>query len=197
MTAPESALITTNVGALSRRDVSWWGMALFIVTAASLFVYLIAGYFYVGGSARTWPPITPSIHITGFNTVLLILSSGSAIIAERSVKSGRSGPFRGWLIVTILLGATFLAFQMYEYTTLKFLPQTDAYGSFFYLITGLHGAHVALGLLMLLYVLLRAFAGHFDAVRHSAVRNAILYWHFVDVVWLVVFTSLYLLPRMR
>ncbi len=79
---------------------------------------------------------------------------------------------------------------------MHFHPQTDAYGSFFYLITGLHGAHVAGGLLMLLYVLVRAFAGHFDAVRHSAVSNAILYWHFVDVVWLFVFTTLYLLPRL-
>jgi heme/copper-type cytochrome/quinol oxidase subunit 3 len=197
VTAPESALVTGGIGALDRRDVSWWGMGLFIATEASLFAYLLAGYFYVGSSAPTWPPITPSIHITAFNTILLILSSGSAMIAERSLKHDRSLAFRAWLIVTILLGATFLAFQMYEYTTLEFHAQTNAYGSFFYLITGLHGMHVALGLLMLLYVLLRAFAGHFDAVRHSAVRNAIVYWHFVDVVWLVVFTSLYLLPRMR
>ena len=112
----------------------------------------------------------PSLQITGFNTVLLVLSSVTAIIAERSVK---------------------------QYSTLEFHAQSDAYGSFFYLITGLHGAHVALGLFMLLYVAIRAFAGHFDRVRHSAVRNAILYWHFVDVVWLVVFTTLYLLPRMR
>jgi heme/copper-type cytochrome/quinol oxidase subunit 3 len=172
-------------------------MSLFIATEAAVFVYLIASYFYVGGSAATWPPLTPSVRITGFNTILLLLSSGSAIAAEKSVKRNSTGMLRAWLAITIVLGGTFLAFQVYEYTTLEFHPQTDAYGSFFYLITGLHGAHVALGLLMLSYVLLRAFAGHFDSVRHSAVRNAILYWHFVDVVWLVVFTSLYLLPRMR
>lgn len=197
MTAPEVSVVPASMGALDRRDVSWWGMVLFIATEASLFIYLIAGYFYVGGSNPTWPPLVPSIRITGFNTVLLILSSGSAIVAERAIKRGARATLRAWLIVTILLGATFLAFQMYEYTTLEFHAQTDAYGSFFYLITGLHGAHVAMGLLMLLYVLLRAFAGHFDAVRHSAVRNAILYWHFVDVVWLFVFTALYLLPRWR
>lgn len=197
MTAPERAVVPADMGALDRRDVSWWGMALFIATEAALFVYLIAGYFYVGGGTATWPPLVPSIRITGFNTVLLVLSSGSAILAERSIKRGARAMLRAWLIVTILLGATFLAFQMYEYTTLEIHAQTDAYGSFFYLITGLHGAHVALGLLMLIYVLLRAFAGHFDAVRHSAVRNAILYWHFVDVVWLFVFTTLYMLPRWR
>ncbi|HEY8310533.1 MAG TPA: cytochrome c oxidase subunit 3 [Gemmatimonadaceae bacterium] len=197
MTAPESAVVIADTHALERRDVSWWGMSLFIATEAAVFVYLIASYFYVGGSAATWPPLTPSVRITGFNTILLLLSSGSAIAAEKSVKRNSTGMLRAWLAITIVLGGTFLAFQVYEYTTLEFHPQTDAYGSFFYLITGLHGAHVALGLLMLSYVLLRAFAGHFDSVRHSAVRNAILYWHFVDVVWLVVFTSLYLLPRMR
>lgn len=197
MTSPEAALVAADLGVLDRRDVSWWGMSLFIATEAALFVYLIAAYFYVGGAAATWPPLTPSIRITGFNTILLILSSGSAIIAERSVRHNRAGMLRAWLAVTILLGATFLTFQLYEYTTLEVHAQTDAYGSFFYLITGLHGAHVALGLLMLIYVLCRAFAGHFDSVRHSAVRNAILYWHFVDVVWLIVFTTLYLLPRMR
>ncbi len=197
MTAPETALVTSDIGALDRRDVSWWGMSLFIATEAALFVFLIAGYFYVGGGHATWPPVVPSIHITGFNTVILILSSGSAILADRAIRSGNTGLLRAWLTVTILLGLTFLALQIYEYSTLEFHAQSDAYGSFFYLITGLHGAHVALGLLMLLYVLVRAFAGHFDRIHHSAVRNAILYWHFVDVVWLFVFTTLYLLPRWR
>lgn len=197
MTMPESALVRADMSALDRRDVSWWGMGLFIATEAALFIYLLASYFYVGNSAATWPPLVPSLQITGFNTVLLVLSSVTAIIAERSVKHDRMGAFRAWLVITIVLGATFLTFQMYEYSTLEFHAQSDAYGSFFYLITGLHGAHVALGLFMLLYVAIRAFAGHFDRVRHSAVRNAILYWHFVDVVWLVVFTTLYLLPRMR
>jgi cytochrome c oxidase subunit 3 len=197
MTAPESIPVATDVGPLGRRDLAWWGMALFIATEATLFVYLIAGYFYVGGSKPSWPPVTPSIHITGINTILLLLSSGSAIVADRSVKRGRIGALRGWLIVTIVLGAVFLTLQIHEYGTLAFHPQTNVYGSFFYLITGLHGAHVAAGILMLVYVLVRAFAGHFDAVHNYAVRNAILYWHFVDVVWLVVFTSLYLLPQLK
>jgi cytochrome c oxidase subunit 3 len=197
MTAPESIPAPTGGGPLDRHDLSWWGMVLFIATEATLFVYLIASYFYVGSSATTWPPLIPDIRITGINTILLLLSSASAIIADRSVKRGRIGALQAWLIVTIVLGAVFLTVQMHEYTTLEFHAQTDAYGSFFYLITGLHGAHVAAGLLMLLYILVRAFAGHFNAVRNSAARNAILYWHFVDVVWLVVFTSLYLLPRLK
>jgi heme/copper-type cytochrome/quinol oxidase subunit 3 len=197
MTSAESIPVAAAGSALDSHDLSWWGMALFIATEAALFVYLIASYFYVGSSAPTWPPITPGIRLTAINTILLLVSSGSAIIADRSVKRGRMGSFRVWLTVTIILGATFLTIQLHEYGTLEFHPQTNAYGSFFYLITGLHGAHVAAGILMLVYVLVRAFAGHFDAVRNSAARNAILYWHFVDVVWLVVFTSLYLLPRVK
>jgi heme/copper-type cytochrome/quinol oxidase subunit 3 len=197
MTAPDSAIVEANASAIDRRDLSWWGMVLFIATEAALFIYLIASYFYVGSSAAAWPPVVPDVKLTAINTVLLVLSSGAAIIADRSVKRGRIALLQLWLAVTIVLGAIFLTVQMHEYTTLAFQPQTGAYGSFFYLITGLHGAHVAAGLLMLLYVLLRAFAGHFDAVRHYAVSNAILYWHFVDVVWLVVFTTLYLFPRIR
>jgi cytochrome c oxidase subunit III len=197
MTKPETIPVPVGGGTLDRHDLSWWGMVLFIATEATLFVYLIASYFYVGGSATSWPPIIPEIRMTAINTVLLLLSSGSAIIADRSVRHGRIGALQAWLVVTIVLGAVFLAIQMHEYTTLEFHAQTDAYGSFFYLITGLHGAHVAAGIMMLVYVLVRAFAGHFDAVRNDAVRNAILYWHFVDVVWLVVFTSLYLLPRLK
>jgi len=197
MTAAESVPAPTGGGALDRRDLSWWGMALFIATEATLFVYLIASYFYVGGAATRWPPVTPEIRMTAINTVLLLLSSGSAIGADRSVRRGRIGPFKVWLIVTILLGAAFLSLQLYEYTALGFHAQTNAYGSLFYLITGLHGAHVAAGILILFYVLVRAFAGHFGTVHNAAARNAILYWHFVDAVWVVVFTALYLLPRLK
>lgn len=197
MTSVESVPVAAGGSALDRRDLSWWGMALFIATEAALFVYLIASYFYVGSAAAHWPPLTPRIGLTAINTILLLVSSGSAILADRSVRRGRIGAFEIWLVVTIILGATFLTVQLHEYGTLDFHAQTNAYGSFFYMITGLHGAHVAAGIIMLVYVLVRAIAGHFDAVRNAAARNAILYWHFVDVVWLVVFTSLYLLPRVK
>src|SRR6185437_15845131 len=107
MTAPESIPAPTGGGPLDRHDLSWWGMVLFIAREATLFVYLIASYFYVGSSATTWPPLIPDIRITAINTILLLLSSGSAIIADRSVKRGRIGALQAWLIVTIVLGAVF------------------------------------------------------------------------------------------
>ncbi len=85
---------------------------------------------------------------------------------------------------------------MIEYRHQPFGPSTDAYGSLFFTITGFHGAHVAVGLLMIAVVSLRAGLGHFSARRHLAVTNVAWYWHFVDAVWLVVFTSLYLSPRL-
>jgi len=90
----------------------------------------------------------------------------------------------------------FLAVQLVEYAKLPFGPRTDAYGSLFYTITGFHGAHVFVGLLVIAVVEVRALLGHFAADRHLAVTNASWYWHFVDVVWLFVFTSLYLSPRL-
>jgi heme/copper-type cytochrome/quinol oxidase subunit 3 len=82
-----------------------------------------------------------------------------------------------------------------EYSHKQFTPATDAYGSLFFTITGFHGAHVAVGLLMIAVVAVRAWLGHFSERRHLAVTNVSWYWHFVDVVWLAVFTSLYLSPR--
>lgn len=100
------------------------------------------------------------------------------------------------LLVTLVLGVVFLRIQLHEYQRNHFTPQTDAYGSLFYTITGFHGAHVAVGLLMIAVIQIRAWLGHFGVRRHEAVSNVALYWHFVDIVWLAVFTSLYLSPRL-
>jgi heme/copper-type cytochrome/quinol oxidase subunit 3 len=97
----------------------------------------------------------------------------------------------------VALGILFLALQAVEYGREHASATHDAYGSLFYTITGFHGAHVLVGLVMLVVVLVRALKGHFAAGRHEAVSNAALYWHFVDAVWLAVFTSLYVTPHLR
>jgi heme/copper-type cytochrome/quinol oxidase subunit 3 len=91
----------------------------------------------------------------------------------------------------------FLVLQGVEYSRETIAGTHDASGSLFYTITGFHGAHVFVGLIMLVFVLVRALRGHFATGRHEAVTNAAMYWHFVDAVWLVVFTSLYITPRLR
>ena len=114
--------------------------------------------------------------------------------ADRSVRSRKAGQFRLALAVTFVLGIIFLAIQVIEYSRKGFAPDTNAYGSLFYTITGLHGSHVFIGLLMLSVIQVRAWLGHFGPRRHLAVQNVAMYWHFVDAVWLVVFTSIYLVP---
>jgi heme/copper-type cytochrome/quinol oxidase subunit 3 len=197
MTTPDVAAAATPV-ALDRRDLSWWGMAGFIITEAFLFAYLLGSYIFLGAQATTWPPPgAPELKLVSINTALLILSSVTAIVAERGIRAGRVGRLRAGLTVSFVLGIIFLSIQGYEYTKLEFHPQSDAYGSLFFTITGMHGAHVFVGLLMLALVLVRSLLGHFTEARHGAVRNAVLYWHFVDVVWLVVFTILYLIPQFQ
>lgn len=175
-----------------------WGMILLIATEAALFIYLLFSYFYLGSMARgAWPPSgTPELKLALPNTLILLTSSGTMWWAESGIRAGKQGRLRIGLLVTLALGIVFLAIQLVEYKGRPFSPQTGAYGSLFYTITGFHGAHVALGLLMLLFVSWRALLGHFSGERHLAVTNVSWYWHFVDLVWLAVFTSLYLSPRM-
>jgi heme/copper-type cytochrome/quinol oxidase subunit 3 len=116
--------------------------------------------------------------------------------AEQGIRHDRPTRLRVGLALAIALGVIFLALQGVEYGREKLSPTHDAYGSLFYTITGFHGAHVFAGLVMLSVVLVRALRGHFAIGRHEAVSNVAIYWHFVDVVWLAVFTSLSITPRL-
>ena len=175
-----------------------WAMILFIATEASFFGYLLFSYFYLASMAREpWPPDgSLSLHLSAPNTLLLLASSITAQLAERSARRGNRGGVLAGLSITLLLGMVFLLIQGMEYSEQKFRPTTDAYGSLFFTITGFHGAHVFVGLIMLLVVSIRTAMGHFRPGRHLAISNAVLYWHFVDAVWLAVFTTLCLAPRL-
>jgi heme/copper-type cytochrome/quinol oxidase subunit 3 len=175
-----------------------WGIACLIATEASLFGYLLFSYLYLGSIARgPWPPSgPPELRLVLPNTILLLLSSGSMYWAESGIKRGFAGRLRAGVVLTLLMGTGFMIVQGIEYTKLPFTPQSNAYGSLFYTITGFHGAHVIVGLVMLAVIAVRAFLGHFDSRRHEAVTNVSWYWHFVDAVWLAVFTTLYLAPNL-
>jgi cytochrome c oxidase subunit III len=130
-----------------------------------------------------------------WNTVILLSSSFTVHFAHTAVKEGRRGALKFWLFVTIALGVTFLCFQAYEYThaysELNLKLSTGVYGSTFFMLTGFHGFHVTIGAIMLSVMLGRAFRGHFDAEHHFAFEAAAWYWHFVDVVWLLLFVLVY------
>jgi heme/copper-type cytochrome/quinol oxidase subunit 3 len=175
-----------------------YGIMLLILTEASLFGYLLFSYFYLASMARgPWPPAgLPELRLALPNTGILLLSSGTMWWAESGIRLGRAGRLLGGLILTLALGTVFLGIQAVEYQHQSFGPSTNAYCSLFFTITGFHGAHVAVGLLIIAVVALRAGLGHFSASRYLAVTNVSWYWHFVDAVWLAVFTSLYLSPRL-
>lgn len=173
------------------------GMSAFIATEALLFVVLFFAYFYLGREAPRWPPDPPKLTMAA--VMLAVLATSSVILhwGERRLRAGDGDSARLALAVTALLGAAFLLLQGREYrerlATLR--PSTDAYGSIFYVITGLHGLHVALGIAMLLFVALLPALEPRARPPHRPLHNAALYWHFVDAVWVAIVSLLYVLPH--
>jgi cytochrome c oxidase subunit III len=193
--ATAAAVLPSNIYA--SHSSGRWAMRLLIVTEASFFAYLLFSYFYLGSMASTWPPGgPPSLRIAGPDTIILLGSSATLWWGEGAIKRGAQRQLRAALLITFVLGAVFLALQAVEWSQKPFTPRTSAYGSLYFTVTGFHGAHVAAGLLMNLVVQFWAWRGCFSAKRHDLVSNAALYWHFVDAVWIAVFTSLYLIPRL-
>jgi heme/copper-type cytochrome/quinol oxidase subunit 3 len=186
------------VSPVGHRASAWYGMIFLIATEAALFVYLLFSYFYLASHAPgTWPPSgAPDVLIATINTAVLLASSATAWWGERGIKSGSNARLILGLLLSLVLGAVFVGVQVHEWRAKAFTPATDAYGSLFFTITGLHIAHVVAGLLILACLTLWAAMGRFTASRHLHVTVGLLYWHFVDVVWLVVFTALFLTPRL-
>lgn len=178
------------------RPVSWWGMWLFIATEAMIFAGLISSYFFLRYRSGEWPLggiAPPELHLAAMGTVLLLASSVSAHWGEKGIKDGDVARLRLGLTISILLGAGFLGIQAYEYVHSTFTPQTNAYGSIFFGVTGFHGFHLLVGVLILVALLVATRPrDRYGADNHLPVRLGIIYWHFVDVVWIVVFSSLYL-----
>jgi heme/copper-type cytochrome/quinol oxidase subunit 3 len=182
-------------------EVGYWGMALFVATEATMFASLITSYLFLGTANPGWPPAgieRPKLVLPPLMTVILLASSVTMFWAERGIKNGARDRLRIGLGLTMLLGVLFLAIQFVEYHDKleKLKPWANSYAASFYTITSFHALHVITGLLLLGYTEVRALLSHFDAEHHLAVKNVGLYWHFVDVVWLFIFATLYLSPRL-
>jgi heme/copper-type cytochrome/quinol oxidase subunit 3 len=179
------------------RAPGWWAMVLMIATEATLFACLLSSYFYLRASAASWPLgdiHRPELQLPAIMTMVLLSSSVPVYWAESGIRQGNRWRLRIGLLLGFGLGALFLGLQAYEYAHKDFTLQTNAYGSLFFTITGFHGLHVFVGLLMSLFVQVRAWLGHFTQRRRLAVENFALYWHFVDAVWLFILGSLYISP---
>lgn len=174
-----------------------FGILMFLVAEGCLFLGLFMAYLAYSLTAPVWPPEgTPEreLLLPGINTVILLSSSFVIHKAGSAIKADDVRGLRLWFALTALMGAVFLAGQLYEYSNLEFGLTTNLFASTFYVLTGFHGLHVLAGLLFILAVLWRSFKpGHYSAQHHFGVEAAEIYWHFVDGVWIVLFILLYLL----
>jgi cytochrome c oxidase subunit III len=183
----------------SRIDRQTMGILLFIISEVMLFGAFFASYFFLRVVANDgpWPPepFELPVAVAGMNTAILVSSSFTMHWALESIRAGNKLGLRMGLVSTLLLGATFLFIQMNEYVHVGFSARDGAFGSIFYGLTGLHGAHVFVGIMLLSIATLRAFRGHFgpDAKDHLGVEVPGIYWHFVDVMWIIVFTTVYII----
>jgi cytochrome c oxidase subunit III len=180
----------------SRVEAQFLGMLLFIISEIMLFGAFFTAYFFIRvvGEAD-WPARGEElpVAIAGVNTAILLSSSFTMHWALEGARNENRRAMKMGLLTTALLGLTFLVIQVNEYVHLGFAPQDNAQGTIFYGLTGLHGAHVFVGLTLLTFATVRAFRGHFTAKEHRGVEVPGIYWHFVDVMWIFVYSTLYLL----
>ena len=202
MSAQAPARPTTTAAPARRQGgfpIPLVGMLLFISSEVMFFGGLFATYFNARASfSGEWgpPPGAPELEVLPIAlpiTIILLTSSLTMHQAVRAIRRGSSGGLRVWLLITLLLGILFLAGQAYDYTQLGFGISDGVFGTEFYTLTGFHGAHVFGGVVGLLILAARAGQGQFSARNHVAVEAVSYYWHFVDIVWIGLFTTLYIL----
>lgn len=180
----------------SRFSIGMWAVVLFVASEAMFFAALFTAYFYLRGAIPDWQPVfghKPSWEgLPIINTVILVSSSLTMQLGVWAIRKGNRTALRNWLALTVLMGVIFLAGQGYEYTQLGFVPSDSIFSAVFYTLTGFHGAHVFGGVMFMAICLLRTLRGQFSANRHLAVEAASIYWHFVDVVWIGLFITIYI-----
>lgn len=174
-------------------------MKLVVGTEAMFFLSLIMAFIYMAYNAGFEPHDVQQLDIktTGIFTVFLFSSSFTLMLAEKKYKHGKIKSLKFWLIITILFGLIFLIGQGKEYWRLineNVTLGSSVFGTSFYALTGFHGLHVFIGLIILSIVLLLAFLGDFKNSSSNVISTVAIYWHFVDIVWIFVFTVVYVLP---
>jgi cytochrome c oxidase subunit 3 len=172
------------------------GMLLFIISEVMIFAAFFTAYFFIRIVTHDpWPAHGTKFPeaTTGVNTLILLSSSLTIHWATVSIRRGNRFGLKAGMVATFLLGLTFLFVQVNEYIHVGFAPYTAAQASVFYGLTGLHGCHVFIGLCILLTVTIRSFRGHYSPEHHRGQEVPAIYWHFVDIMWIVVYTTVYVL----
>jgi cytochrome c oxidase subunit 3 len=203
-TAPTGTAIAPEITADAQAhdhahpDLRVWGLLTFLISESLMFGGFFAAYLMVRGAASHWPPEGTEVELLlpTINTIILVSSSFVIHLGDAAIKKNDVNGLRKWYIVTALMGAVFLVGQAYEYATLGYGLKTNIFANCFYLMTGFHGLHVFIGLVLILGVLWRSRrAGHYSDHKHTGVEMAEIYWHFVDIIWIVLFALLYILTQ--
>ena len=179
-----------------RTPVLTVGTVVWLASELMFFSGLFAAYFTLRATAGgDWPPDDVHLEVltSGLFTLGLVASSGTMQLAVRAIGRNRLPAFRGWVIATMILAVAFLANQAHEWSSLEFSVSSHAYGSSFYVMTGFHGLHVSGGVLAMILLLGRAGSRRFGAADLTAVEVVSYYWHFVDVVWIGMWATLFVL----
>jgi cytochrome c oxidase subunit 3 len=181
----------------SRISPSIVGIFLFIGSEIMLFGSFFTVYFFdrVVNHAHPWPPhpFERPVFVALINTLILVTSSFTMHWATVSVKRGNRAGLQAGMVLTFLLGLTFLLTQVIEYHRIGFNTSNGAFAATFFGLTGLHGCHVFVGLTILLAMTIRSFRGHFSPEHHHGIEIGGIYWHFVDVMWIIVYVTVYIL----
>lgn len=174
-----------------------WGMVFFIFSEIMFFAGLIAAYLSLRQDALVWAPTNGGEELATnfravFFTVLLLASTVPMQYAAFAIRKGNRKGMQLGMALTLVIGVAFIIAQGLEWNEAEFGIGDGPYGATFYLLTGFHGAHVIGGLLFIFAMYLRSHLGHFSATRNTAVEAATMYWHFVSIVWILLFTLLFL-----
>ena len=193
--ATTSPAVYENIGIENRK----LGMWLFLASEVMFFTGLIGSYIVLRQAQPSWPaPSTVlNIPLTAFNTFILICSSATLVKGLSSAQEGDQEGMQVGLFLTVLLGATFLMIQAHEYHELlhekHFTPAASIFGACFFTMTGFHGMHVLVGVICMFVVFIKSLRGAYTKTEYRGIEVVGLYWHFVDLVWIILFTILYLI----
>jgi cytochrome c oxidase subunit III len=191
-----SSPVNLPVGPIRRHGIGWWGVGTLIASEGALFIYLLFAFYYTGATAAAGWLLDPSpaLKLALPNTFLLLLSSLAAWWGEQGIlKRDRRRALIGFGLA-FLMGTVFVVVQLLEWHSKTYGIGTSSYASLYFVTTGFHIAHVIVGLTVLIAIFVWTALDFFSPRRRLVVSAGVLYWHFVDVVWLFVFTTYYLTP---
>jgi heme/copper-type cytochrome/quinol oxidase subunit 3 len=197
--SPDMHASALPVGSIGSQASGYFGVWWLIITEASLFIYLLFSYAYCAMQAPgPWPPSgPPELGLASTDTLILILSSIAVALGEHAIKQGQRARLTLRLAIGFVLGIVFVAIQLKEWASKGATLSSNLYYSFYFTTTGFHMAHVVVGVLILGALTIWSLLGKFDSARNSPVSIGALYWHFVDAIWIVIFTTYYIVPRLR